>query len=331
MNKYLLDLLACPNCGSADLVLEPPSEEFTITQGVLSCPSCAAKYPVSKGIPQMLPPQLTATLEQKGDYLEMLQASMVEGRELSPHGNTEVDRFMWEHQLYNWGKEVIYKDPMAAEIFSSYAEKGARGLCQLLKERANGVDGKGMLYVGSGNDHLVSAPLEEGGAFLVNMDIVSEPLEDLVEAGAKNCVCGDVRRLPFRPEAFDVVFSKGSVHHSHPIDEPLREMAKVVKRGGHILVAEPNKYTLSRLPRFLLPNGFGCPTPYENAISARQVVSILSQEGISQFQIAALTCAAPGVPSPLARLWEGLDKAMPRLFDRFAFEFIVYGKKCLED
>ena len=319
MNHTLLELLACPECGSADLALIPTD--------ILACPSCAARYPVINGIPHVLPAHLATTLDQKNAYVERLMTAMRQGKDLSNRNSMDTDRFIWEHHLYNWGKEVIYSDPRAADIFIQYAETGAQRLCRFIQERVGGVHGKRLLYVGSGNDHLVSLPLEQAGAFMVNLDVVSDPLEDLKGAGAQNCVCGDARRLPFRAESFDVVFSKGSVHHSHPIADPLRAMARVVKPGGHIVVAEPSKYMLSRLPRFLLPAGLGHPTPYEDAISAREVVSILGEEGISRFQIATLTPAPPGSPSPIARLWEGLGKAMPWLFNRFAFEFMVYGQK----
>ena len=322
MNKNLLELLACPECGSANLDLLSDPDKIGV-----ACPSCAAHYSIVNGIPQMLPAHLAATLQQKNAHLERLRAEMRREKDVMNLGNPEIDRFMWEHHLYNWGKVVIYGDSRAAGIFSSYAEKGARDLCRFLQQRVGGVHGKSLLYVGSGNDRLVSLPLEQEGAFMVNFDIVSDSLEDLRRAGAQSCVCGDVRRLPFRAEVFDVVFSKGSVHHSHPVAEPLLAMARLVKRGGDIIVAEPSKYMLSRLPRFLLPAGLGYPTPYEDAISAGEVVSILAKEGISRFQIATLTHAPPGIPAPIARLWEGFGKAMPRLFNRFAFEFMVYGQK----
>ncbi|MBE0415044.1 MAG: methyltransferase domain-containing protein [Dehalococcoidia bacterium] len=321
MNKDLLELLACPECGSGNLTLLSDPDFIGV-----ACSSCAARYPIRNGIPQMLPAPLGATLREKNTYLGRLRASRVEGKETETE-NIEIDRFMWEHQLYNWGKEVIYRDSKAADIFFSYTEKGARALCQFLKQRVGGVDGKRLLYVGCGNDRLVSLPLEQEGAFIVSLDIVSEPLEDLRQAGVQNCVCGDARRLPFQAEAFDVVFSKGSVHHSHPIAEPLGAMARVVKRRGHIIIAEPSKYMLSHLHRLLLPAGLGYPTPYEDAISAQEVIGILGKEGISRFQIATLTHAPPGTPAPIARLWERLGKAMPWLFNRFAFEFMVYGQK----
>ncbi|MCK4722615.1 MAG: methyltransferase domain-containing protein [Dehalococcoidia bacterium] len=321
MNKNLLEFLACPECGSEDLALLP--------EGALACLSCAAYYPVKNGIPQMLPTHLAATLAQKDAYLERLEASMIQKKDSVAPVDPETDRFMWEHQLYNWAKRVMYRDIRAARIFESYAEKGARDLCQFIEQRAGGVEGKSLLYVGSGNDRLVSLPLEIEGAFIVNLDIASGPLEDLAESGVKHCVCGDARRLPFRAEAFDVVFSKGSVHHSHPIDEPLLAMARVVKQGGHIIIAEPNKHAIFqlRLPGFLMPSGLAYPSPYENAISARQVMSILARDGISQFQVTALTHAPAGTPSSIARFWERLGRAMPSLFDRFSFEFILHGQK----
>ena len=320
MNKDLLDLLACPECGSAELMLDSSAE------GSLSCAACNAAYPIHNGIPQMLPTHLATALKLKSAYTEKIKASILEGGPPQPE-NHDIDRFMWEQELYCWGKEVIYRDAKAAEIFSSYAEKGAKRLCQFISTKANGLRGKSLLYVGSGNDRLVTLPLEEAGAFVVNLDIAAEPLEDLMQAGARSCVCGDARQLPFRAEAFDAVFSKGSIHHSHPIEQPLRAMARVAKSGGHIIVAEPSKHVLSRPSRLLLPSGLGYPTPYEHAISAREVIRILSKESISQLEVKALTHAPPGLPSTLARLWERLGRAMPWLFDRFAFEFIVCGQR----
>ena len=84
---------------------------------------------------------------------------MRQGKDLSNQDSMETDRFMWEHHLYNWGKEVIYSDPRAADIFIHYAETGAQRLCRFIQERVGGVHGKRLLYVGSGNDHLVSLPL----------------------------------------------------------------------------------------------------------------------------------------------------------------------------
>jgi ubiquinone/menaquinone biosynthesis C-methylase UbiE len=273
----------------------------------------------------MLPADLSSKLQHKEAYTDRLMQGMEQVQDPQDAGDPDTDRFMWEHHLYNWGKRVVYGDAEAAAIFLAYADKGARDLCRYLGERCGGVSGKRLLYVGSGNDTLVALPLQQAGAFLVNMDVVSESVEDLLKSGAENCVCGDIRRLPFRSESFDVVFSKGSLHHSQPIDKPLKEMARVARSGGHIIAVEPNKNT--PLPHFPLPAGLGHPTPYEQAISRDEVVRILSGEGIKRFRSAAFTRTAPGTPPWLARAWEWLGRTMPLFFDRYAFEFILHGRK----
>lgn len=130
MNQNLLELLACPECGSADLALTPTD--------ILSCPSCDARYPVINGIPHVLPAHLATTLNQKNAYVERLMTAMRQGKDLSNQDSMETDRFMWEHHLYNWGKEVIYSDPRAADIFIQYAETGAQRLCRFIQERVGG-------------------------------------------------------------------------------------------------------------------------------------------------------------------------------------------------
>ncbi|MFQ5987812.1 MAG: Trm112 family protein, partial [Dehalococcoidia bacterium] len=91
MNKDLLDLLACPECGSADLVLESFSDNFPVTQGRLSCSSCATQYSILKGIPQMVPSPLGATLQLRNAYLERLRASMLQERgEIPEPSNLEI-------------------------------------------------------------------------------------------------------------------------------------------------------------------------------------------------------------------------------------------------
>lgn len=317
MERDLLELLACPRCGSGEL---SPDGSHAI-----SCPACGARYPVVNGVPRLLPADLAGALRHKERYTERLMEQMRLGEDPKDAGDPDTDRFMWEHHLYNWGKWVVYGDAEAAAIFLAYADDGARNLRRFISERCGGVSGKRLLYVGSGNDTLVALPLQQAGAFLVNMDVVSESIEDLLKSGARNCVCGDARRLPFRSGSFDVVFSKGSLHHSQPIDKPLQEMVRVARSGGHIIAVEPNRDM--PLPRFPLPAGLGHPTPYEHSISRQDVMRILSAEGIERFHCAAFTRTAPGTPPWLARTWERLGRAIPRIFDRYAFEFVVHGRK----
>jgi SAM-dependent methyltransferase len=275
----------------------------------------------------MLPSGLAKTLDRKSEYTGKLMAATREGRRPSAPADMETDRFMWEHHLYDVGKESIFTSAEAAEIFIAYAGKGASDLCRRVRDICGGVFGKRLLYVGSGNDRLVSLPLQNEGALMVNLDIVNESMQDLMNWGAKTCVCGDIRKLPFRDDSFDVVFSKGSLHHSQPIDEPLQSMIRVCRKGGHVVLVEPNK--LVTLPRSRLPKGFAVPTPYEHHLSSREIVRILKRSGVADVHTEAFTHAPPGTPKLIAHIWNWKGHAMPWLLKHFAFEFLVRGQKQL--
>lgn len=309
--------MACPECKANGLELR--------SEDAICCPSCSASYPVVNGVPNMLPSHLSTTLDRKGEYTGRLMKAMQQGEDPRDADDADADRFMWEHHLYSWGKRVMFSHAGAAEIFTTYAEEGAKRLCSFIRGLYGDISGKRLLYVGSGNDGPVALPLDGAGAFLVNLDVVSDSVEDLLTAGARNCVCGDIRQLPFCDRAFDVVFSKGSLHHSQPIDVPLKEMARVTGPDGYVITAEPNRYAF--LPRFPMPAGLGHPTPYEHSISSREVRRILGGEGVCDLDTRAFTHSHPGTPASIARLWERVGRASPRLFDRFAFEFIVCGRK----
>jgi ubiquinone/menaquinone biosynthesis C-methylase UbiE len=49
---------------------------------------------------------------------------------------------------------------------------------------------------------------------------------------------GDVARLPFRADQFDVVLTRYSLHHVQRPAEVLAEMARVCKAAGHVAVAD---------------------------------------------------------------------------------------------
>jgi len=63
MQRDLLDILACPLC-KAPLTLTVEREEGgEIIEGTLQCTACGERYPISEGIPNLLPPDLRRELE----------------------------------------------------------------------------------------------------------------------------------------------------------------------------------------------------------------------------------------------------------------------------
>jgi len=53
-----------------------------------------------------------------------------------------------------------------------------------------------------------------------------------------NTVIADTSELPFAEESFDLVISRFALNHFEDISIPLKELARVVKTGGHIAILE---------------------------------------------------------------------------------------------
>ena len=63
MRRELMDILACPVCKGA-LTLTVAAEDATeVLAGTLHCPACNEDYPISDGIPNLLPPDLRRAME----------------------------------------------------------------------------------------------------------------------------------------------------------------------------------------------------------------------------------------------------------------------------
>jgi len=55
-------------------------------------------------------------------------------------------------------------------------------------------------------------------------------------------ICGDGNNLPFKDETFDAVFCGAVLHHFPDIIAPLREINRVLRKGGFLFAAEPNNW-----------------------------------------------------------------------------------------
>ena len=91
----------------------------------------------------------------------------------------------------------------------------------------------------------------------------------------------DVRSLPFSANAFDLLYSMGTIEHFENCDVAVREFFRVLKPGGIAIVGVPNK-----LDPFLRPllvhlwNAFGVyPYGMEKSFTARGLRRLLESAG----------------------------------------------------
>ncbi len=113
--------------------------------------------------------------------------------------------------------------------------------------------GKRVLDIGTGKGRLAVATALSG-ARVIGLDISGEMLADARRAaqdGRLNVyfTLGDAELLPFRDQVFDVVTCvEALMHFPHP-DVALREMARVTKPGGTVILSVTNWLCLTALAR----------------------------------------------------------------------------------
>lgn len=106
-------------------------------------------------------------------------------------------------------------------------------LCKYLVDRFSLKQGMKIIDVGSGNEEIFHG-FKELGFDVWGVDIISHK-------DKKIKVC-DVskEKLPFSDNSFDVVFSKSLLEHLKPVEYPLMEMKRIVKKGGLIIAMVPD-------------------------------------------------------------------------------------------
>jgi len=186
-----------------------------------------------------------------------------------------------------------------------------------------------------------------GGALRAGVDL-SDVMLGLAQGAARSAhlVRGDGEELPFREESFDFVFSLGALHHLPTPSAGAREIARVLRSGGQLLLSEPCADSLIlRVPRKLLRHlkGFG---QAHKAVASEELQSVLAEHGLQVERrtyfghVGFLFCVLDhqlglvrGLPrrlqEPVARALTWLDRALMRVpgVSPQAFHIVMYARK----
>lgn len=174
------------------------------------------------------------------------------------------------------------------------------------------VSGNDVLEVGCGTGLILDRVAPKANR-AVGIDISGGMLHQAAERGL-DVAQGDVTALPFADESFDVVYSFKVLAHVKDIDRALREVARVTRRGGHVLLEFYNPYSLRYLAKRAAGPGKISKQTDESAIYTRwdhamdlsrrmpENLRVLDFSGIRIFTPAAAAHKLPLVGRALRKL-----------------------------
>lgn len=223
MRKRLLEALCCPVCRGELQVVTARTKGEEIEEALLVCAKCGHPYAVENAIPHMLSPLLPRHEEKMREARGWVAISQAEGW----YEPTEV-------------VDLSLPDPVGA---LGWDEQEASGwvatnyaFTRLLESHVR--PGMRVLEVGAAKAWAGRFFLERGCEYTA-CDIVSDEKIGLGRSrffterfGHYELVAADFEFLPFRSEAFDLVFAIAALHHALDLKLMVSEMARVCRVGG---------------------------------------------------------------------------------------------------
>ncbi len=133
---------------------------------------------------------------------------------------------------------------------------------------------------GTGTFNILPIINHLGDADIYGIDISREMIQIASKRFPKlKFKVADAHRLPFESDFFDVVISRQVLEH---LKEPLRalkEMKRVVKRGGTIIVSTPSWFGLIAMPYFIKKK-LGKMQPIDNWFNPFLLKNLFRQAGL---------------------------------------------------
>ena len=199
-------------------------------EGLLSC-GCGHLFPIIEYIPRML----TDSIHELPRFIEKHFIATGRTRRAKPALDKHEEKTREGFDL-QWSR--------AGRVFLDEKIYGNTGLfCKATgtteKEAAEYFHGKFMLDAGCGVGRYSTVAVRFG-ADVVALDFSSQAVlqAQKVIGSFDGChvVQGNILKLPFRPESFDVVFSVGVIHHTKDLRKAFRNLTNVLKVDGRMIL-----------------------------------------------------------------------------------------------
>jgi SAM-dependent methyltransferase len=149
---------------------------------------------------------------------------------------------------------------------------------KLIKKSGLDLDGKAILDAGCGSGYNLELISREWHPKEVcAFDFMPEQVELARQRGLPaNIFVGDITDIDLPSERFDIIFINGVLHHVPRWRVGLREINRVLKPGGLLLIREPNKKFLDLVERF-----FGFSHPEDSRFDWPELIDGLNDAGFA--------------------------------------------------
>jgi 2-polyprenyl-3-methyl-5-hydroxy-6-metoxy-1,4-benzoquinol methylase/uncharacterized protein YbaR (Trm112 family) len=247
MKRQDLDHLRCPDCYHP-LELDVSEEAGgCIYTGSLGCPGCSRIYPVHTGVAML------AVVD--GSWEPMLREKIARleiTRQLASSG-FEKDRLL-DTEAGNEANREVMADLFADAVRDIEIREGIRvldvgaGLCE------------NSAYFASAGAEVVAQDVDLfhlqypvfGGRANFDDAALREATGEFVGGDYFMRVLADVHRLPHEDATFDIVFCRSTIHHLESRFRAVKEMARVTRPGGQmLLISEPTRSVMDREIEYL--------------------------------------------------------------------------------
>lgn len=272
MVPELLRFLVCPECSSG-LDLFPfrstrggAQSREEVEEGLLRCQGCGWPYPVTKGIPRLLPNAFARQREFAREFVRELgtlsftlpRAQDVERFESLHRLTARAFGYEWNtYQTTPWEEDVVtffwltgadpklYEKLQLSDVFSFYPTT----------EDVRMVDGSELaqatvLDVGCGMGKYLKV-VSDYAKEVIGLDLSDALLRAKATVSGRpnvHLVQGNILSPPLRRETMDFVYSVGVLHHTPDTHAAFLRSASLVKPGGRLAVwlypkeLDPNPY-----------------------------------------------------------------------------------------
>lgn len=222
----------------------------------------------------------------------------------------EIFNMKQENRWKGYWKERISQDK---DYFGKESENADEIISLLdIKERDF------ILDIGCGNGSYLSDiknKIKNSSCFGIE---ISKDAINLCKDKRIKLVLGDMEDIPFEDEKFDKVFSLGVIEHTNNTQKVIKEIARVTKPDGIILITIPNKFSFFHITKNYKMLIGTWDIGIEKSFTIHQLSKLLKKEGLT------LTYAEIRPHFQIANIFNYLDNKMNKINNKL-FGFFIWA------